>query len=480
MVRNTRSQPASQPAEEAPAPRATRKRAAAAPAPSPPRAAQTSPARAPRASPDRPADSLPKRRRVAVVEHEPLRLPENDEGEVYVMGSGETGQLGLGPDTLEKERPGRLNELRGKGIVDVVAGGMSSFAVSRPDDQGKQHIYSWGCNDQGALGRDTSANSDLETMCNFEVQGLEDAGLVVQIVAGDSVTLALTEKGHLYGTGTFRDAAGIFGFLPGIRQQNTFVRLDFLRDRFIISVALGSNHVVAVDDQGFVYTWGVGEQGQLGRRVAERRKDESSLVPRRINFRSGRKLVRFSRVYGGAYHTLLVTEDGREVYSMGLNNYGQLGLGHTENMMLPERIVDLEIPEGVKVRACAGGEHHSMILLDNGDLYGFGRNDSNQLGIPKDAPADGAASASAHVPVPTKLPDLPPVRQVSCGGAFTLAVTEELDLWGWGYGERGQLGSEGAEDVETPEQIEIRQRKCVKVSAGGQHTVMLILPKEAE
>ena len=86
---------------------------------------------------------------------------------------------------------------------------------------------------------------------------------------------------------------------------------------------MGTNHVIAVDSEGSVYTWGVGESGQLGRRMMERKK-ETSLEPRRINFRSKRKLVKFSQVYGGAYHTLLVTDDGKEVYAMGLNNFGQL------------------------------------------------------------------------------------------------------------------------------------------------------------
>jgi hypothetical protein len=41
------------------------------------------------------------------------------------------------------------------------------------------------------------------------------------------------------------------------------------------------------------------------------------------------------------------------------------GLGHKENMMMPERI-ELDLPQGVKIKECDGGEHFSMILLDNG------------------------------------------------------------------------------------------------------------------
>ena len=36
-------------------------------------------------------------------------------------------------------------------------------------------------------------------------------------LAGDSHTVALTEKGAVYAWGTYRDATGVFGFAPGVR-----------------------------------------------------------------------------------------------------------------------------------------------------------------------------------------------------------------------------------------------------------------------
>ena len=51
----------------------------------------------------------------------------------------------------EKERPAKLNNLLEKNIVDIEAGGLSSFAMSDVED-GKQRIFTWGCNDQGAIG----------------------------------------------------------------------------------------------------------------------------------------------------------------------------------------------------------------------------------------------------------------------------------------------------------------------------------------
>jgi regulator of chromosome condensation len=73
--------------------------------------------------------------------------------------------------------------------------------------------------------------------------------------------------------------------------------------------------------------------------------------------------------------------------------------------------------------------------------------------------------------------DLPPIDSISCGGAFTLAVTQQGDLYAWGYGEMGQLAN-GSVDALEPFQIELKGRKVISATGGGQHTVMLLEPKE--
>lgn len=101
--------------------------------------------------------------------------------------------------------------------------------------------------------------------------------------------------------------------------------MDILKNVAIRSVAVGSNHVIAVDVDGTCYTWGIGEQGQLGRKIYEvRGKEKQTLEPRKIVLKNARRQVKVGAVYGGAYHTLFVAEDGRTVYSSGLNQYGQL------------------------------------------------------------------------------------------------------------------------------------------------------------
>jgi regulator of chromosome condensation len=304
---------------------------------------------------------------------------------------------------------------------------------------------------------------------------------VHQICQGDSVTVILDTLGHVWAAGTFRDDNGIFGFSPTTKQRDTFCKLP-LKD--IVHVAVGTNHVVACDLAGKVWTWGSGEHGELGRRILHRHRVASSLEPRRLGVR---KL--FERVYSGAHHAFMVTKGGREVWAWGLNNYGQLyvirkitnyikrGTGDLKNITEPVRV---EIPQlagdlSVTVDSCSGGMHHSSILLSNGTLLMFGRNDSFQLGLPQvDTNPFGK---DGPFPTPTQVPDIPSVKQVSCGSAFTMAVTVDEDLYAWGFNEMGQLGLEDA-TIEEAEMVEMRGRKCFSVSCGGQHTLMLVRKRD--
>ena len=51
-----------------------------------------------------------------------------------------------------------------------------------------------------------------------------------------------------------------------------FVPAHVLPNEKIVQVATGNNHMLVLTSSGHIYSWGAGEQGQLGRRVVERRK----------------------------------------------------------------------------------------------------------------------------------------------------------------------------------------------------------------
>lgn len=79
-------------------------------------------------------------------------------------------------------------------------------------------VYSFGCNDEGALGRDTSVEGSEMVPGKVELQEK-----VVQVSAGDSHTAALTEDGRVFLWGSFRVRLGLEDRM-GTGWQNSLVR----------------------------------------------------------------------------------------------------------------------------------------------------------------------------------------------------------------------------------------------------------------
>jgi len=133
--------------------------------------------------------------------------------------------LGFGATkkAIDVKRP-RYNEaLSNLNVVKVATGGMHVVALTQDNT-----ILTWGVNDNGALGRDTSgaevklkdmdaddsdSDSDDDTGGLNELEATPTAisadhfpedTVFVDVAAGDSCSFALTTEGAVYGWGTFR------------------------------------------------------------------------------------------------------------------------------------------------------------------------------------------------------------------------------------------------------------------------------------
>lgn len=254
-------------------------------------------------------------------------------------------------------------------------------------------------------------------------------------------------------------------------------------------VVAGNNHLVVLTTHGNIYTWGAGEQGQLGRKILERRKIHGT-HPEKVTLKA--RSLKAVVVGAGNYTSFAVDEKG-DVWGWGLNSMGQVGTGYEDEddqmVFQPKKVVGLskeELGGEATIIRIAGGEHHTLFLSSDGRVFACGRANGGQLGLPEDHPAFKAEDYKDFVPEPVVVP-MPdtasedPIIHISSGTHSNLAVTEAGALYSWGEGNQGELGIGDETEAKTP-QVVVRKEggswKAVSAECGGQHCLGLFKKKE--
>ena len=203
----------------------------------------------------------------------------------------------------------------------------------------------------------------------------------------------------------------------------------------IVTVACGAEHVVALSNDGRLFSWGRNENGQLG--LGDNRQRQSA---REIyTFPSTSKVVK--DVTCGGTHTLAVTSTD-EIFAWGCNGHGQLGLGHPYDRNSPQRV---EALCRRRIRRIAAGAQHSLVFVEIGGLHSFGCNDHGQLGL--------GTNIGSRVPAQVALLNEAEIVSVGAGVLHSAAVSSTGACYTWGGGIRGQLGHGRFEGSLLPEEV---------------------------
>ncbi|KJE93729.1 Rcc1 protein [Capsaspora owczarzaki ATCC 30864] len=392
-------------------------------------------------------------------------------GSVFTVGEGDAGQLGLGEEITSRKKPTPLRSIENVPIVRMAAGGVHTVAITA-----KGQVYSWGCNDEGALGR---SGEEAEPAL---VKGLIENEFIVAVTCGDSHTNVLSDKGVVYGWGTYRDSAGRMGFdfdtlfKEGGADKATVqfepkVVLDYTakHDR-VVRISASNNHTIALTEKGNIVTWGCGEHGQLGRvgsRMSDRSKHLHMLGPAPVLIR--RKKAAPKDVFTGGFQSFVLFDDDT-VVAFGLNNYYQCGIPDVADPIY----APTEVPalSGRQVVSIKGGEHHTLALLADGSVLSFGRGDYGRLGH----------GNNNELSQPVKIDSLGPSDQVhidkiATGGIVSYALSNHGEVYAWGMGSNYQLALGPDDDMDTPTLVpapRFGDNSVLDVVSGGQHTVFLV------
>mmetsp|Transcript_2648 Transcript_2648/g.10093 ORF Transcript_2648/g.10093 Transcript_2648/m.10093 type:complete len:2307 (+) Transcript_2648:267-7187(+) len=150
---------------------------------------------------------------------------------------------------------------------------------------------------------------------------------------------------------------------------------------------------------------------------------------------TGKAIVDVSVGYG--QHALLLTSDG-SVFSSGLNYWGQLGVGDFTNRFV---FTPVRQENDNATQICVMTES-SMYLTDNHEIKSWGRNQYGQLGVGDGLRKDGSAP-SRNVPSSVFLGGAlrnKAIKKLVCA-SHTVFVLTDGGLFGWGRNDFFQLGT---------------------------------------
>eukprot|EP00051_Salpingoeca_urceolata_P019316 m.280386 g.280386 ORF g.280386 m.280386 type:complete len:516 (-) comp19399_c4_seq3:152-1699(-) len=114
-----------------------------------------------------------------------------EEGDVFTWGNNAHGQLGHA-STSDAEQPTHVTALDSQKVVALSAGSLHTACICLSGD-----VYTWGCGARGRLGHGTEISQHTPTRVDALL-----GKRIASVVAGDELTVLLTELGDVYLTGT--------------------------------------------------------------------------------------------------------------------------------------------------------------------------------------------------------------------------------------------------------------------------------------
>jgi uncharacterized protein YjbI with pentapeptide repeats len=361
------------------------------------------------------------------------------DNKVYCFGDNRNGQCGQSTRNDKIQEPTLVSLPTGTTILSIAVGGRHTLVTDN-----SRNVWCWGDNSNGQLGNGSSGASTNATPYKI-----------------------LT--GLIY------------------NNDNTTTNIDFNN---IVGISCGNSHSVFLDTSGNVFTCGSNDNGQLGLE-----NYVSTSVPTRNKY-FNRNGIYIIAITAGGDHTLCLSSTG-SVYSFGLNDKGQLGIGSNTRTHTPTKITTLLFDTNIKI--ISAGDKHSACVDGDGKLWTFGYNGEGQLGLgdrtDRNIPVMVTNSQSSNgsdvssFPV-TKLGYTNKIIGVSCGSNHTIVTdmpnagfslsnpTSGKNIYATGKNSSGQIGYEDesryTKFIPVPSgNNEASLSGCVTMYGGDNHSIFI-------
>ena len=195
-------------------------------------------------------------------------------------------------------------------------------------------------------------------------------------------------------------------------------------------------------------------------KVKEAIMPKMSITISAANNETLRNKITETKIEGGYNHFIALGADGK-VYGWGYNGYGQLGINNTTNCKEPtylgiDNVIDI-----------AAGGNFTVVLKKDGTVWATGYNEYGQLG------QNNTTNQKIFVQVMDEqgTGKLSNIKAIEAGGNTTYAITNNGEVYSWGYNTYGQIGIGNTTTQLKPVKTSLESIK--QISANQYHAVAL-------
>ena len=267
-------------------------------------------------------------------------------------------------------------------------------------------VYSFGNNAEGQLGIGT-----LSTGCSLVPREILNIPKIQMIACGDMFTVLVDYEGFTWSFG--QNNYGQLGLGSTEVRYATPQKIPDLPP--IHSISCGKNHTLAITvNNNNLWSWGE----NVGQLCLENKLNQ--LSPQQTLFSN------ILQISAGGEFSFFQNDKG-EIYGCGNNFFGQLGLGFNEEYTIKPCLLFNQPPNIVKIFA---GNHHSLFLDIDGNIFSVGKNIEGNLG----------RANSKNQNVVHKIRNIPPIYTCSCVGDCSYLLDFDGNIWSFGSNGFYQLG----------------------------------------
>lgn len=375
-----------------------------------------------------------------------FNLVVTTDGRVLAWGANSGGALGQGTaDTSANNLslPTAVKDESGNGtltgIVAVSAGERNGLALTEDGE-----VYSWGTNAWHQLGRTGDGLLPGKVLGPDGKQPLQH---VVAVSMGEWNVVALTDDGTVYSWGTWTgdiatDHRAVALPVPAVSGNGNLVGA--------VAVSAGSSWSMALLGDGRIVTWGfvTSLTDALGHGAAAPEGDNPPGYV--ISKATGQPVNDTVSISAGWDFGLALSSSGT-AYAWGEDNAGQTG--QNTQYVWAFGAVPVLAPNGSGpltglVMIAAGGDH-ALALNSNGQVFSWGSNGNGVLGDGVTNPRGQQSSLPAPVVASTGLNQISNIVAISAGFSHSLALANDGTLLAWGHGFAHSLGQGTAGDADS-------------------------------